>query len=244
MLPEAQLKSMNSAGVGKFPWRWDGTWSNLLFSILFSSLVRGSRCSFSWALMVLLDDSGSMKFYEDGSRIDDLKLILSRVVNAAMLFDEDGISIRFINWSPPVNSAQILDNVKSEQDLERIISQVQFSGTTEVGTELRKKVIDPLVRAKIRGPGLEKPVLIITITDGKPEGEPRHTLFETILNISGELASLPRYGKGAISFQFAQVGNDEQARVFLSELDKDPQVGPLVDCTSSEAAFHLLNFQC
>lgn len=195
--------------------------------------------------MVLLDDSGSMKFYEDGSRIEDLKLILSRVVNAAMLFDEDGISIRFINWSPPVNSAQILDNAKSEQDLERIISQVQFSGTTEVGTELRKKVIDPLVRAKIRGgPGLQKPVLIITITDGKPEGEPRHTLFETILNISGELASLPRYGKGAISFQFAQVGNDEQARVFLSELDKDPQVGPLVDCTSSETAFHLLNLQC
>lgn len=187
--------------------------------------------------MVLPDDSGSMKFYEDGSRIDDLKLILSRVVNAAMLFDEDGISIRFINWSPPVSSAQILDNVKSEQDLERIISQVQFSGTTEVGTELRKKVIDPLVRAKIRGPGLQKPVLIITITDGKPEGEPRHTLFETISNISGELASLPRYGKGAISFQFAQVGNDEQARVFLAELDKDPQVGPLVDCTSSEATF-------
>lgn len=192
---------------------------------------------------MISDDSGSMKFYEDGSRIDDLRLILSRVVNAAMLFDEDGISIRFINWSPPIRqphhppgmfTAESLDGVKTEQELERIMKEVQFSGTTEIGTELRKKVLDPLIRAKVRGPGLAKPILVITITDGKPEGEPRQTVFESILSISTELAAQPRYGKGAVSFQFAQVGNDEQARAFLSELDQDPQVGPLVDCTSSQ----------
>lgn len=35
-----------------------------------------------------------MQFEENGERIDDLKLILSRVVQAATLFDDDGISIR------------------------------------------------------------------------------------------------------------------------------------------------------
>jgi len=41
--------------------------------------------------VLYLDDSGSMQFEEGGSRIDDLKLIVSRVAMAASLFDQDGI---------------------------------------------------------------------------------------------------------------------------------------------------------
>ncbi len=42
-------------------------------------------------VILYLDDSGSMQFEEGGSRIDDLKLIVSRVSMAASLFDQDGI---------------------------------------------------------------------------------------------------------------------------------------------------------
>lgn len=36
-----------------------------------------------------------MAFEEGGSRIDDLKLVVSRVAMAASLFDQDGIQVRF-----------------------------------------------------------------------------------------------------------------------------------------------------
>ena len=36
-----------------------------------------------------------------------------------------------------------------------------------------------------------------------------------------------------VSFQIAQVGNDMAAQKFLAELDNDPEVGGLIDCTSS-----------
>jgi hypothetical protein len=45
-------------------------------------------------IVLYCDDSGSMAFEEGGSRIDDLKLIISRVAMAASLFDQDGIQVR------------------------------------------------------------------------------------------------------------------------------------------------------
>jgi hypothetical protein len=44
-------------------------------------------------VVLLVDDSGSMAFEEDGTRIDDLKLILERAAYAASLFDADGIQV-------------------------------------------------------------------------------------------------------------------------------------------------------
>lgn len=41
------------------------------------------------------------------------------------------------------------------------------------------------------------------------------------------------YGPDAISFQIAQVGEDQKAQAFLAELDNHPEVGELVDVTSS-----------
>lgn len=41
----------------------------------------------------------------------------------------------------------------------------------------------------------------------------------------------------AVSFQFAQVGNDLRAREFLAKLDRNPRIGHLIDCTSSMTFF-------
>ena len=192
--------------------------------------------------LIVLDDSGSMLFDEDGERIKDLRVILSRVVNAATLFDDDGISVRFINWSPPYRSSgdppenftqEKLDNIRSEQDVDRLMSAVPFKGTTALGTQLKAKILDPLVLDRARHGTLSKPVLIITITDGQPLGEPKNAVFDAIRDVSSELSRMPQFGAGAVSFQFAQVGNDEAATAFLAKLDSDPQVGRLVDCTSS-----------
>ena len=79
---------------------------------------------------------------------------------------------------------------------------------------------------------LRKPVLAIAITDGQPAGEPQNAVFDAIRSTLAALDQA-RISRGAVAFEFAQVGNDEMARKFLGKLDEDPNVGPFVDCTSS-----------
>ncbi|KAA6408511.1 MAG: transcription factor [Lasallia pustulata] len=177
-------------------------------------------------IILYIDDSGSMQFDEGGERIKDLKLILARVAYAASLFDDDGVSIRFMN------SSRQDDNVRSEPQIEAIVDSVGFKGLTPMGTSLQNKVLAPMVIKPAKEGTLRKPVLVITITDGQPAGEAQTALFDTIRNAATELGRT-RYGPGAVSFQFAQVGNDQQATAFLAKLDNDPEVGSLVDCTSN-----------
>lgn len=167
-----------------------------------------------------------MQFEENGERISDLKLILSKVAFAASLFDSDGIEVRFMNSDLQGN------NIRNEAEVEGLISRVQFKGLTPMGTQLRNKVLEPLVVQKARSNQLRKPVLIITITDGQPAGESQTAVFDAIRYASNELSRSP-YGKGAVSFQFAQVGNDLKAREFLGKLDDEPGIGELIDSTSN-----------
>lgn len=197
-----------------------------------------------------------MSFYPD--RIDDLKVILTRVISAATLFDDDGISIRFINWHPKTGDGQKhqitlrdLNHIHDEGFGERVIAMTPFKGLTPIGSSLKKHVLDedPLpdepadttlgILRKVQQGTLQKPVLIITITDGQPAGEnlgPNDTtLRDVIRDTASKLSSQPRYGPGAISFQFAQVGDDREATNFLAKLDSDPFVGKFIDCTSSKS---------
>ena len=66
-----------------------------------------------------------MQFEENGERIDDLKLILNRVVEAATLFDDDGISIRFMNTNLPQGLG---DHVTSTAQIQNIMNSVKFAG--------------------------------------------------------------------------------------------------------------------
>ena len=178
-------------------------------------------------VVLLIDDSGSMLFEENGSRIDDLKLVLQRVSYAASLFDEDGVQVRFLNSTTDGNG------IRNEQQVQGLISQVEFKGLTPVGTMLKSKILDPLVVGPAQAGQLRKPVLVITITDGQPAGESPNLLANNIRHAANALAAT-RYGKGALALQFAQVGNDLKAQEFLGKLDEEPGIGELIDCTSSK----------
>jgi hypothetical protein len=169
-----------------------------------------------------------MSFEEGGERIKDLRLILERVASIATVFDEDGISMRFMNANYDLAH---IEHIRTEQQIDRLMSTVQFKGMTPIGTELRHKVIDGIIMPKIQRRQYTKPHLVITITDGQPAGEPATAVFETVKFAAKEAARA--HGPGAIAFQFAQVGNDLKARDFLAKLDEDPSVGDMVDCTSS-----------
>jgi hypothetical protein len=183
-----------------------------------------------------------MSFEEQGSRIKDLRVILERVSFAATLFDTDGISIRFMNADISQirgnRNQQLQDAVATEADIDQIMGGVNFKGLTPMGTSLRKKVIDEIVMAKVQSGQMRKPILVISITDGQPAGEPVTMVQDTIRFAFDTLQQrFPQYGRGALAFEFAQVGNDVQARNFLGKLDEDPVIGPMVDCTSSMYAY-------
>lgn len=178
-------------------------------------------------VILYVDDSGSIEFEERGARKEQLKQILGIIATAASTFDQDGISVRFMN------SMEIGDGIRDAEDVNRLVSRVRFQGLTPLGTSLKNKVLDPMVLGPARANRLDKPVLVIAITDGQPAGEPLDTVANSIRQATDEVAR-SRYGRGAVSFQFSQVGNDQKARDFLGSLDEDPHIGNLIDCTSSK----------
>jgi len=179
-------------------------------------------------VILFIDDSGSMAFEEGGERIKDLRLVLERVASVATVFDEDGVSIRFMNSNYDMS---LLENVQTEQQIERLMGSVQFKGLTPMGTELRRKVIEGIVLPKLQRRQYTKPHLVIVITDGQPAGEAPTAVSDTLRFAAQEVGRA--MGPGAIAFQFAQVGNDLKARDFLAKLDEDPTFGGMVDCTSN-----------
>lgn len=119
-------------------------------------------------------------FEENGKRIDELKMVLSRCAYAASFFDQDGIrqsSSPFQTFLPtPADSilpeirfmnTKIETAINSEAGAASLIQKVHFDGMTPLGTNLQKKVLEPLVLQPARHGSLRKPVLIITITDGE-----------------------------------------------------------------------------
>lgn len=157
-------------------------------------------------VVIWADDSTSMSALDNGERIKDMKAILGRVADAATLFDDDGISIRFMNSNAEG------DHLKSAVDVTNYIQQIKFNGYTPLGSGLETN---------------------ITITDGEPTGpgERMETTRNVIIRAKEYLSTLP-YGAGSIAFMFAQVGKDQSAQAFLGQLDRDPQVGSMIDCVS------------
>lgn len=176
-------------------------------------------------VIIYADDSGSMGFEEGGERINDLKLMVGRVADVATMFDDDGILVRFMNGTLEGNG--IRDSASAAQ----LISQVQFTGMTPLGTSLNQKVIQPFLMGGIQNRNISKPILVIIITDGEPTGEPKATVAQVIKNAKNMSMNSP-FGPGAIAFEFAQVGKDQAAQAFLAQLDKDPEVGRMIDATS------------
>lgn len=176
-------------------------------------------------IVIFCDDSGSMAFEEGGERVNDLKVILGRVAEVATNFDSNGINIRFMNCT--VEGNQIRDSVSASN----LVSQVQFNGLTPLGSKLDEKVMRPFVVTPVQSRSLQKPVLVIAITDGEPTGEPPNTVLNVVKGIK-QLVSNSQYGPGAVGIEFSQVGKDQGAQRFLATLDKDPEVGKMIDATS------------
>lgn len=93
--------------------------------------------------------------------------LVKRITNiATQLVPEDkGVHLRFINRAEPG-----WDDLRSEAIEENMTFEP--SGNTQIGTKLRDKILRPFIYDVLnRGIPLERPYLIMMITDGCPTAE-------------------------------------------------------------------------
>ena len=75
--------------------------------------------------------------------------------------------------------------------------QPLHAGTTPLGSSLDRKVLQPMVLSQARSNSMQKPVLVICITDGEPTGEPKDTVRQVVMSAKQHLQNSP-YGPGAV----------------------------------------------
>jgi hypothetical protein len=168
-------------------------------------------------IVILADDSGSMAM-NDG-RIEELNVVVEKIARVATKFDRDGITVCFLNDTKVHNN----QNESSAKDL---VKKARYSGRTPIGSVLRNRIIDPMVVKA--GPQLQKPVLVIVVTDGEPDSK------DDVYNALKYAKDYnEKMGTNCVEFEFAQIGNDQAAQKFLYDLDVHPTVGDIVDVTSS-----------
>ncbi|KAH7304131.1 ankyrin repeat protein [Stachybotrys elegans] len=169
------------------------------------------------------DDSASMSPASNDkreNRISDQRDLVRRITKICTeLSPEDCfVHLRFINTDLPN-----LDNLRTV-DISNRMRLVRPNTFTEIGTNLRKKILEPFVYNTT----MKRPLFISIITDGVPsggEGSPEHrnTLRDEILNCQDFLLThgLP---PRAVVFQISQIGSDEKSKEFLQTLTTDPNL--------------------
>lgn len=122
-------------------------------------------------------------------RWDSQNQLINRIarVTTRILPEGEGVYLRYINQEIP-NS----DSLKFEELLD-VVKPLTWQGDTPIGTNLKSKVLEPLVYSKLPN-DLKRPLLVSIITDGMPDKEPRNTLVNVIAECGNKLeaANLPR----------------------------------------------------
>ncbi|RPA80532.1 hypothetical protein BJ508DRAFT_415343 [Ascobolus immersus RN42] len=175
-------------------------------------------------LVVLLDDSITIDNPEEG-RKTTLQEVLNQIATVYTYAREDGISmVRFFN------NSDFAEDVTPDM-IGELFDWLKFVGCqTRIGSELKKKVLDPFIYDKTGAIDMEKPVLVVVLTDGGIEGEVPELLRQEIGNVVNHITKNKEFGEDAIAFQFARVGKDEEAAELITSLDHDPDYGKWVDC--------------
>ncbi|KAH8145853.1 uncharacterized protein LAJ45_10178 [Morchella importuna] len=184
-------------------------------------------------LVMLIDDSSSMNDEEGGKRIETLSKTMKKIT---MVYDlarpapnQGLVSVKFINC---MKGYKNIDNRR----VSPVLKKHAFWGTTQIGSALQKKVLDNFV-FNPNAP-MEKPLLIMTVTDGGPEGESKNHLRNVIDQCVEKLEAHGGAGKDAVAFHFSRVGNDKGAADLLAELDESCDS---VDCLRAEYALERLS---
>ncbi|KAH0603261.1 uncharacterized protein H6S33_008265 [Morchella sextelata] len=181
-------------------------------------------------IVMLIDDSRSMKTEQKGERIETLHRTIDEITRIYDYANEKGIkSVKFLNEKKGIA------NVKNK-NWKRNFKNKVYNGVTKIGTSLSQKVLDKFVW----GETMTKPLLVMIITDGDVEGEREGLLADVIASCVERLAKDEQRGKQAVSFHFSRVGNDKEAQKLLEKMDDSEAFGDHVDCLPANDALEKL----
>lgn len=170
---------------------------------------------------------------EVGNRISrwDLAILLAKVGAQVMtMFDDDGISLRFLNHT------QGGDNISDHKKVADVFKRMtRPGGATPIGKAVGK-IYREFLYDQLNTETLEKPVLVLTYTDGDSNDD-----VVSAVRMVRAHTKRTSYGSRSVLFSFCQVGNCVAATNMLKVLDKDPDskpgandgAGDITDCTSS-----------
>ncbi|KAK2882523.1 hypothetical protein FQN49_000249 [Arthroderma sp. PD_2] len=185
-----------------------------------------------------IDDSSSMR---SDNRAEHQIDIVERIANIAtrIIPDDEGVKVRFINRNTDITIYK-----RNLDELRVIMEAEQPNGPTEIGTNLKRKVLDTLVYQPLAAKSLKRPVLVSIITDGRPEGwqERTDTLKKAILEC-GKALEAGGYDRKVVRFQISQIGSDDGAEDFLDSLMRDDMLQDVLYCTADRLDEEFKKFQ-
>jgi len=185
-------------------------------------------------IVIIGDDSMSMtiteKSEDDLSRWAIMQEIIKTIGFWSTLMDPDGVVFRFMNADLSRNpSPRDGNGLRGLKDVQDLFTGIGPSGRTPMGETIYNKVFLPIVKPALDGKNLERPVLVMTITDGAPNNE--QIVVDKLVEMV-EYCTRSYFGKNAMAFSFSQIGSDKDAERFLDAIDTHPLVGKMIDCTS------------
>ncbi|KAI0102605.1 hypothetical protein GGR51DRAFT_527057 [Nemania sp. FL0031] len=176
------------------------------------------------------DDSGSMEAKlkdSNENRMDAQRTLVKRMASIAtrLVPDGHGAHLRFINKKTPT-----LNDLKESQIDEKM--KFSPSGGTQIGTQLEQQILKPYIYDVLdSGNTLDRPYLILTITDGSPNNEDPKAFRNAVVKCGQRLTDR-QYEQEAVTFLVSQVGDDEGADAFLDSLSGDTAIDRVLYRTS------------
>jgi len=154
---------------------------------------------------------------------------IARIATKIVPDDMAGVDLRFINN----NLASNLSDTEILQTMRRVWP----SGATEIGTNLRKKILKPLVYDIIDSTvsttspiPFKRPLLVCIITDGHPVQECQNALRDEIVTCKRKLEA-KGYDPTSVMYCINQVGTDPQAEHFIDALRNEKTIEEVIYCT-------------
>lgn len=187
-------------------------------------------------------------------RWESQKELVQRIAKIAtmVLPPDEGVALRFIN-----RNVENSDNLTLER-LGNVLKDMDWrpGGDTPIGTNLRSKILQPLVYSKLDAGNLDRPLIVIIMTDGMPEREDKtelervilecekkiqdsgyppqstSTCFHVFLSFLSLLESLRLTKLVAVKFMVGQIGTAKSAARFLASLRQNSDIARTTLVTS------------
>ncbi|OQE84078.1 hypothetical protein PENNAL_c0029G06507 [Penicillium nalgiovense] len=194
--------------------------------VLGSSARIRARASL-YKVIFYCDDSGSMDKDDRWGSLKSVVNAMTEVMTGLAPKYQRTVQLRFINK----------DETSSDLQPSEILGKLNFkpNGGTKIGTVLNDKVLKPFVKDVIDGGRvLDRPYLVIAITDGHPESEDTGK-FRSVVSEYRDYITSNGYSKHALCINLNQIGNDKDASQFLNGLANDSATEDILHVTAESA---------